>query len=158
MTVEPFEPTLDADEPVEGDVLQADGQSEDEEVEVADNGPLPVRAANPVAEPPEMIGKLVFVANADYPYPFKVAKPPRFWMEEQTGLLSAAVEAYLDGQRLKPDQLAVIKVYLKQYVERAVLAGAAKVPLLVSKIDKLKSNGDLERFADEVAELGAEVF
>ncbi|MBA3948157.1 MAG: hypothetical protein H0X37_26855 [Herpetosiphonaceae bacterium] len=105
-----------------------------------------------------MISKLVFVANPDYPYPFKVEKPPRFWMEEQTGVLSAAVEAYLDGQRLKPDQLAAIKVYLKQYVERAVLAGAAKVPLLVSKIDKIKSNGDLERFADEVAELGAEVF
>ncbi len=140
------------------ELLLNDDEPVEDEAETVDDEPLPVRVAVPVVEPPETIGKLVFLANPDYPYPFKVQKPPRFWMEEQTGVLSAAVEAYLDGQRLKPDQLAAIKVYLKQYIERAVLAGAAKVPLLLSKIDKLKTTGDLERFADEVAEFGAEVF
>ncbi len=88
----------------------------------------------------------------------KVAKPPRFWMEEQTGVLSDAVETYLEGERLNPAQLAAIKVYLKQFVERAPLAGEAKVPLLVQRIDRLRTTRDIEDFADEVAEYGAEVF
>ena len=106
----------------------------------------------------ETIGGLVFVANPDYPYPFKVPKPPRFWMEEQTGVLSDAVETYLEGERLNPAQLAAIKVYLKQFVERAPLAGEAKLPLLVQRIDRLRTTRDIEDFADEVAEYGAEVF
>ena len=107
---------------------------------------------------PETIDGLVFVANPDYPYPFKVARPPRFWMEEQTGVLEEAVATYLEGERLQPAQLAAIKVYLKQFVERAPLAGEAKVPLLLQKIERLQTTRDIEDFADEVAEFGAEVF
>ena len=106
----------------------------------------------------ETIDGLVFVANPEYPYPFKVASPPRFWMEEQTGVLSDAVETYMEGERLSPPQLAAIKVYLKQFVERAPLSGEAKVHLLVQKIDRLRTTRDVEDFADEVAEYGAEVF
>ena len=88
----------------------------------------------------------------------QIAKPPRFWMEEQTGVLSEAVETYLEGERLSPSQLAAIKVYLKQFVERAPLAGDAKVHLLLQHIDRLRTTRDIENFADEVAEYGAEVF
>ncbi len=114
----------------------------------------------PTGETPEAetIDGLVFVTNPDYPYPFKVARPPRFWMEEQTGVLSDAVETYLEGERLTPAQLAAIKVYLKQFVERAPLAGEAKVHLLVQQIDRLRTTRDIENFADEAAEYGAEVF
>ena len=79
-------------------------------------------------------------------------------MEEQTGVLSNAVETYLEGERLNPAQLAAMKVYLKQFVERAPLAGDAKVPLLLQRIDRLRTTRDIEDFADEVAEYGAEVF
>lgn len=140
------------------DELQDDLDEELSDDETLDDEPLPERVASPTQEPPETIGSLVFVPNPEYPYPFKVAKPPRFWMEEQTGVLAPAVEAYLDGERLNTAQVEVIKVYLKQYVERAMLTGGANKPGLVRKIDKLKSSADLERFADEVAELGAEVF
>lgn len=107
---------------------------------------------------PETIGNLVFIANPEYPYPFKVARPPRFWMEEQTGVLENAVETYLNGDPLSAAQLAAIKVYLKQFAERAPLTGEAKVHLLVQKIDRLKTTRDIEDFADEIAEFGAEVF
>lgn len=120
--------------------------------------PLPTPAENPVPEPPETIEGLVFEANPNYPYPFKVAKPPRFWMEETSGVLEEAVDTYMNGEKLAVKQIEVIKVYLKQYVERAVLTGAAHKPSLLRKIDKLKSPSDIERFADEVADLGAEVF
>ena len=112
----------------------------------------------PPAPEPENIDGLVFVANPDYPYPFKVAKPPRFWMEEQTGVLEDAVEAYMEGDRLTTDQLRAIKIYLKQFIERAPLAGDAKVHLLVQRLDRLRTTREIEDFADELAEFGAEVF
>ena len=106
----------------------------------------------------ETIEGLVFVSNPDYPYPFNVQNPPRFWMEEQTGVLEQAVEAYMAGERLTEKHLAALKIYLKQYIQRAPLAGDASVPRLVQKIDRIKTTHDVENFADEAAEYGAEVF
>jgi|GEM_PF-336054 len=135
--------------------------SDEEELEGEDEAlPAPTRRRNPagIVPEPETIGTLHFVANPEYPYPFKLAKPPRFWMEEQTGVLEDAVETYIAGNSLKPAQLAAIKIYLKQFVERAPLVGEAKVNLLTQKVDRLKTTRDIENFADEVAEFGAEVF
>lgn len=106
----------------------------------------------------EQIGALIFVPNPDYPYPFKVAAPPRFWMEETTGALSEAVDAYMNGERLSAEHLQRIKLYLRQFIERAMLTPEANRKLLLSKIDKLKTTGDIESYADEVSEYGAEVF
>jgi uncharacterized protein YcbK (DUF882 family) len=106
----------------------------------------------------EQIGGLIFVPNPDYPYPFKVAQPPRFWMEETTGALHEAVDAYMNGEKLSAEQLDRIKIYLRQYMERAMLSSDANKKLLLSKIDKLKTTADVERYADEISEYGAEVF
>ena len=73
-------------------------------------------------------------------------------------MVDDGVETYLEGGGLSPGQLAAIKVYLKQFVERAPLTGDAKVHLLVQQIDRLRTTRDIEDFADEVAEYGAEVF
>jgi hypothetical protein len=110
------------------------------------------------AEQPEEIGPLVFVPNPEYPYPFKVETPPRFWMEETTGQLHDAIDTYMSGERLSPEQLDLIKIYLRQYIERAVLSGDANRKLLLSKVDKLRTTSDVENFADELSEYGAEVF
>ena len=123
--------------------------------EPAENTQPPAGGQLPEAE---TIEGLVFVANPDYPYPFKIARPPRFWMEEQTGVLEAAVETYLNGDKLSAPQLAAIKTYLKQFIQRAPLSGEASVPRLLTKIDKLQTTRDVEDFADEAAEYGAEVF
>lgn len=118
--------------------------------------PQPSAAAPPADA--EQIGTLVFVPNPEYPYPFKVATPPRFWMEETTGALNEAVDAYMNGERISTAQLDLIKLYLRQYMERAVLSSDANKKLLLSKIDKLKTTADVERYADEISEYGAEVF
>ena len=123
-----------------------------------ENTPAQDPGTQPALPEPETIDGLVFVANPDYPYPFKVAKPPRFWMEEQTGVLEDAVQAYMEGERLRTNQLRAIKSYLKQFIERAPLAGDAKVHLLVQRIERIKTTRDVEEFADELAEYGAEVF
>jgi hypothetical protein len=106
----------------------------------------------------EQIGPLHFVPNPNYPYLFKVATPPRFWMEETTGVLADAVDTYMNGERLSAAQLDLIKLYLRQYLERAVLASDANRNRLLSRIDKLHTTSDLEAFADEISEYGAEVF
>lgn len=106
----------------------------------------------------EQIGDMIFVPNQDYPYPFKVDVPPRFWMEEQTGKLSDAVDTYMNGDTLSTEQLTLIKQYLTQYIERAMLTGDANRKVLLTHITKLRTNADIEDFADDLAEYGAEVF
>ncbi|MEF3275693.1 MAG: hypothetical protein K6356_15090 [Chloroflexus sp.] len=113
---------------------------------------------DPLSDQAEVIGPLVFVPNPDYPYPFPVARPPRFWMEETTGILAAAVERYMQGEPLSADQLDVIKLYLKQYLERAVIEDSADRKRLLSRIDRLRTTRDIERFADELSEVGVEPF
>ncbi len=106
----------------------------------------------------EQIGPLHFVSNPNYPYPFKVANPPRFWMEETTGALADAVETYMSGEPLSTQQLDLIKIYLNQFLERAVLANDANRRQLIAKAQQLRSTEDIEVFADELSEYGGEVF
>jgi hypothetical protein len=111
-----------------------------------------------MSEEAEQIGPLRFVPNADYPYPFSVAVPPRFWMEEQTGLLAAAVEIYLRSEPLSREQVDLLRLYLRQYLERAIMASDANRGKLLSRIDKLRSTSNIEAFVDELAEWGVEPF
>ena len=111
-----------------------------------------------MADEPEQIGDLTYIPNPNYPYPFEVERPPHFWMTEQSGRLEAAVEAYLDGDPLSPPTLDLIKQYLRQYLERAIMTGDAKRNILIGKLAMLRNNRDIERFADDLAELGVEPF
>lgn len=83
---------------------------------------------------------------------------PRFWMEEQTGLLADAVESYFTGERLLPQQLEHIKLYLRQYLERAVMTADADRGRLLQRVEGLRSTRDIERLADELSEYGVEPF
>jgi hypothetical protein len=107
---------------------------------------------------PEQIGELIYLPNPDYPYPFPVASPPHYWMTEQTGRLAGAIEAYINGDTLTSDALGLIKQYLRQYLERAVMTGDAKRRKLLDQVAALRSSRDIERFADELAEIGFEPF
>jgi hypothetical protein len=107
---------------------------------------------------PEQIGDLYFVPNANYPYPFDVERPPHFWMTEQGGRLEPAVEAYFNGEKLSTEHLGLIKQYLRQYLERALLTGDANRGALLRKLEGLRSTREIERFADEIAEYGVEPF
>jgi hypothetical protein len=106
----------------------------------------------------EHIGPLHFVPSADYPYPFEVPVPPRFWMEEQTGALAEAVETYMRSEPLSPQQIELLQLYLRQYIERAVLSVGTDRNKLLARIAKLRRTNDIERFAEELAERGVEPF
>jgi predicted ATP-grasp superfamily ATP-dependent carboligase len=118
----------------------------------------PQEPAGAASEEAEQIGLLLFVPSADYPYPFAVEKPPRFWMEEQTGALAAAIEVYMRTEDLKHEELELIKLYLRQYIERAVISSDANRKLLLQDVEKLRKVSDVERFADELSEAGIEPF
>ncbi len=109
-----------------------------------------------MTEEPEQIGPLRFVPNPDYPYPFEVPVPPRFWMEEQSGALAEVVEIYMRSEPLNPEQLDLLRLYLRQYLERAVLASGAQRGKLLTRLDRLKKTADVERLIDELAEWGVE--
>src|SRR6476661_8834751 len=80
------------------------GVAPDDDMEIEeDDADVVPRVEGGVAET-ETVEALVFVTNPDYPYPFKVEKPPRFWMDEQTGALEDAVATYMDGDRLNAGQ------------------------------------------------------
>ncbi len=116
------------------------------------------QAGQPAEPAAEEIGNLRYIPNPEYPYPFKVERPPHFWMTEQTGRLADAVEVYMNGERLSPEQLATIKAYLRQYIERAVLTGDAHRGRLLQELDKLRTTREVEHFADDLADFGIEVF
>src|SRR5262245_52309049 len=111
-----------------------------------------------MADEPEQIGDLIYIPKPNYPYPFEVERPPHFWMTEQSGRLEAAVEAYLDGEPLGPAALDLIKQYLRQYLERALMAGNANRGALLRRLDTLRGSSDIERLAEELSEYGVEPF
>ncbi len=135
-----------------------DDEGDDEDDEGSEPALKPVIIKGGTVPEDETIGSLHFVANPEFPYPLNIPKPPRFWMEEQTGVLNDAVESYMRGDALKPPQMAAIKTYLTQFLERAPLTGDANVGVLLRKLERVRSSRDLENFADEAAEFGAEVF
>jgi hypothetical protein len=106
----------------------------------------------------EQIGELIYQPNPDYPYPFPVDSPPHYWMTEQTGRLADAVETYINGDPLTPAALDLIRQYLRQYVERAVMTGEAKRDRLLEQIAGLRNGREIEEFADDLAEIGVEPF
>jgi hypothetical protein len=79
-------------------------------------------------------------------------------MTEQSGRLAEAVEQYFDGGALAADALELIKQYLRQYIERAVMTGDANRNLLLGKLATLRNSHDIERFADDLADVGVEPF
>ncbi|NNJ09229.1 hypothetical protein EKD04_002690 [Chloroflexales bacterium ZM16-3] len=111
-----------------------------------------------MTQDPEIIGPLTFVENADYPYPFAVAKPPRFWMEETSGALNAAVEVFMRSEDLSASQMELLKIYLRQYIERAVITDEADRRRLLGRLDKMRGVRDMERFAEDLSEVGVEPF
>lgn len=111
-----------------------------------------------MTQEPEQIGPLTFVDNPEYPYPFEVAKPPRFWMEETSGALAAAVEVFMRTEDLDAGQMELLKIYLRQYVERAVITDEADRRRLLARIDKLRGVRDMERLSEDLSEVGVEPF
>src|SRR5215204_5395928 len=147
-------------EPKNRGSLNEEQRTENREQSLIPNlqSPITTDSGQPAMGNKEQIGELIYLPNADYPYPFPVEHPPHYWMTEQTGRLAEAVEAYVSGERLAPEAVDLIRQYMRQYLERAVMTGDANRKVLIGKLATLRTAREIERFTDELAEIGVEPF
>jgi hypothetical protein len=75
---------------------------------------------------------------------------PGFWMYETSGVLRPAVEAYLNGKAMTPDQIGAMRAYLRQWIE-GPWQGPGIAPLRAA-IDTITDRASLSVWLDEAAE------
>lgn len=84
------------------------------------------------------------IARHSVPIPF-------YWMNETSGRLRPAIEAYLKGAALDDGQIAAIRAYLRQWINAPVWHGPA-INDLRAGIDGLVSRQAIHDWLDEAAE------
>jgi len=68
---------------------------------------------------------------------------PGYWMNETSGVLRPAIEAYLRGNdELTPEHLAAFRAYLRQWIAAPAWQGET-VDLLRATIDAIRCRGDI---------------
>lgn len=50
---------------------------------------------------------------------------PGYWMNERSGVLRPAVEAYLNGKPMTDEQIAAMRAYLRQWIDAPCWKGPA---------------------------------
>jgi hypothetical protein len=68
----------------------------------------------------------------------KIIHQPAYWMNETSGVLRPAVEAYLSGGEMSPEHVAAMRAYLRQWIAGPLWEGE-KVEELRRSIDGLTS-------------------
>ena len=76
---------------------------------------------------------------------------PGFWRNEQGGRLEAAVWAYLEHDRLDEEQIALIRDYLRQWME--VMRGP-EIAALRARVEELTSRQALDRWMSDALRMG----
>ena len=74
----------------------------------------------------------VEISNRNCPH----MSEPRYWMDETSGELRSAIEAFLSGGPMKDVQIAVLRAYLRQWIYAPVWRGPA-IPNLQRRIANL---------------------
>jgi hypothetical protein len=78
---------------------------------------------------------------------------PHFWMNEASGVLRPAVEAYLHGERMTPEQIGAMRGYLRQWIEADVWRGPL-VDVLRTAVEDIQTQSDISRWLDLAADAG----
>jgi hypothetical protein len=77
---------------------------------------------------------------------------PGYWMNETSGVLRPVVERWLNGRPLTAPELATMRAYLRQW-----MAGDWQGPAaadLRARVDLIRSNGALDRWLSDAADVG----
>ena len=79
---------------------------------------------------------------------------PGFWMDEQSGVLRPAVEAYLLLEdELSPEHIGVMRAYLRQWIMAPVWCGPA-VTALREALDGIESRAGVDRWLGAALKVG----
>lgn len=83
---------------------------------------------------------------------------PGYWINETSGLLRPAVEAYLSGSEMTPGQIATMRAYLRQWINAPVWDlnpyGSDALDGLRDGIDSLHSRAQIETWLDKALDVG----
>lgn len=72
---------------------------------------------------------------------------PKYWMHEESGILRSVVLDYLDGKALTDEQITLMRLYLKQWIELGPWRGS-NVDLLRATVNSLTTRHDIERWLE----------
>jgi hypothetical protein len=67
---------------------------------------------------------------------------PNHWRNEASGVLRPVVEAYLLGADMTPEQIAIMRVYLRQFMQAGWTGDG--VPKLRRDVETLRTRADVE--------------
>ena len=67
---------------------------------------------------------------------------PHYWATETSGVLQPAVEAYLRDQAMTPEQIAAMRAYLRQWIEKGNWLGPS-VGDLKAKARRIQTQADI---------------
>ena len=81
------------------------------------------------------------------------APAPGFWMNETSGVLRPAIEAYLCGDLLYEHQVAAIRAYFRQWIA-ADWRGGEALEELRADLDGLTSRAAIDAWLDKAEPLG----
>jgi len=78
---------------------------------------------------------------------------PGYWMNETSGVLRPAVEAYLNHDEMTPAEIAAMRAYLRQWIVKGAWHGP-EIDKLRARIDGLTDRQAIEAWLDDAIDEG----
>lgn len=72
---------------------------------------------------------------------------PGYWMNETSGVLRPAVEAYLSRDEMTPQQVAALRAYLRQWINVDGWTGPL-IDVLRTNADEIRTRQDITRWLE----------
>jgi hypothetical protein len=77
---------------------------------------------------------------------------PGYWMHETSGRLRPVIEAYLHGDPLFPPEVAIMRVYLRQWMDGPW--SGPLIDVLRIQVDEIVDRDGIERWLDRALDAG----
>lgn len=77
-----------------------------------------------------------------------------FWMNERSGVLRPAVEAYLNDQPMTPAQISALRAYLRLWISSPHFVGGTALENLRGSVDRLTSRGMINAWIQLAEKIG----
>jgi hypothetical protein len=79
---------------------------------------------------------------------------PGFWMDETSGMLRPAIEAFLHDRPMTDDQVAAMRAYLRQWIEADDWHEGLALDNLRASIDRLTSREAISQWLALAEQIG----
>lgn len=79
---------------------------------------------------------------------------PLFWRDEQSGVLAPAVGRYLSGEPLSTNDIALLRVYLRQWICSPVWQCDDDIAALRDMADSITSRAQIALWLDRALQIG----